>query len=94
MEGLNSSSLGLLLDNILKNNEHMDNITINYPESNGAPAHEFTSLEMVYAFGLVIILVFGSIGNILTFIIMRKGSMKDVSTCFYMSILALADFGK
>ena len=34
------------------------------------------------------------IGNLISFVVMRKGSMKDVSTCFYMSLLALADTGK
>ena len=28
------------------------------------------------------------------FIVMRTGSLIDVSTCFYMSILALADTGE
>ena len=40
------------------------------------------------------LVVFGSFGNILTFIVMRTASLKDVSTCFYMSILALADTGE
>ena len=39
------------------------------------------------------LIVFGTIGNLLTFYVMRRGSLKDVSTCFYMSILALADTG-
>ena len=30
----------------------------------------------------------------LTFIVMQRGSLKEVSTCFYMSVLALADTGK
>ena len=38
--------------------------------------------------------VLGGFGNILTFIVMRRGSLQEVSTCFYMSILALADTGK
>ena len=38
--------------------------------------------------------VLGGFGNILTFIVMRGGSLKNVSTCFYMSMLALADTGK
>ena len=39
-------------------------------------------------------LVIGTIGNGLTFYIMRKTSLKDVSSCFYMSLLALADTSK
>ena len=38
-----------------------------------------------------ILIVFGTIGNLLSFYVMRKGSLKKVSTCFYMSTLALAD---
>ena len=38
--------------------------------------------------------IFGGFGNILTFIVMQRGSLKNVSTCFYMSMLALADTGK
>ena len=41
-----------------------------------------------------VILVIGTIGNLLTFFIMQKGSLKHSSTCFYMAILALADTGK
>ena len=35
----------------------------------------------------------GTIGNCLSFYIMRRTSLKDVSSCFYMSLLALADTG-
>ena len=37
------------------------------------------------------LIVFGTIGNGLSFYIMRQGSLKKMSTCFYLSILALAD---
>ena len=39
------------------------------------------------------LVVFGTIGNTLSFYIMRRSSLKHLSTCFYMSILALADTG-
>ena len=41
-----------------------------------------------------ILIVFGTIFNMLSFYVMRKGALKNVSTCFYMSMLALADTGK
>lgn len=41
-----------------------------------------------------IIIVIGTVGNMLAFFVMRRGSLQKVSTCFYMSILALADTGK
>ena len=40
------------------------------------------------------LVVFGTIGNTLSFYIMRKSSLKHLSTCFYMSILAMADTGE
>ena len=41
-----------------------------------------------------ILIIVGSIGNGLTFYIMRRTSLKDVSSCFYVAVLALADIGK
>ena len=38
-----------------------------------------------------VLIVFGTIGNGLSFYIMRQGSLKKMSTCFYLSILALTD---
>ena len=50
--------------------------------------------RMMYLIGYPLIIIFGTIGNMLSFYIMRRGSLKDVSTCFYMSVLAIADTGK
>ena len=41
-----------------------------------------------------ILIIVGSIGNSLTFYIMRRTSLKNVSSCFYMVVLALADICK
>ena len=41
-----------------------------------------------------ILIIVGSIGNSLTFYIMRRTSLKNVSSCFYMAVLALADIRK
>ena len=38
-----------------------------------------------------VILVAGTIGNLLTFIVMQRGSLRHSSTCFYMAMLAVAD---
>ena len=40
------------------------------------------------------IIVLGTIGNLLTFFTMQRGSLKEQSTCFYVAILALADMGE
>ena len=53
--------------------------------------------ELVRLLNLVIrpvLIVFGTIGNGLSFCIMRQGSLKKMSTCFYLSILAMADTSK
>ena len=41
-----------------------------------------------------ILVIIGTIGNGLTIYIMRKTSLKNLSSCFYMSVLALADTSK
>ena len=50
--------------------------------------------RLIYVTIFPFLIIFGSIGNLLTFVLMRRGSMKHVSTCFYMAILALADTRK
>ena len=52
---------------------------------------ETTRLMQVYI--RPVLIVGGTLGNLLAFCVMRRGSMKKVSTCFYMAILALADTG-
>ena len=50
--------------------------------------------ELVHIiFGGVLIIV-GTIGNCFSLIILRTGDLKKLSTCFYMSTLAIADLGK
>ena len=90
MEVLNSSLL--LLNNTSKDAEYPDNITI--PQDKSIETIGYTTADIISIVSYIIIIIFGSIGNILSFIIMRGGSMKDVSTCFYMSILTLADTGE
>ena len=41
-----------------------------------------------------ILLSFGTLGNCSTIYIMRRSSLKHLSSCFYMFILALADTSK
>ena len=53
---------------------------------------ETTRLMQVYI--RPVLIIGGTVGNLLTFCVMRRGSMKKVSTCFYMAILVLADTGK
>ena len=41
-----------------------------------------------------ILVVLGTVGNGLTVYVMRTSSLKEISSCFFMFILALADTGK
>ena len=50
-------------------------------------------VRLMQVYGRPPIIVLGTIGNVLAFIVMRRGEMREVSTCFYMAILALADTG-
>ena len=50
-------------------------------------------VRLMQVYGRPPIIVLGTLGNVLAFIVMRRGSMRHVSTCFYMAILALADNG-
>ena len=63
----------------------------NYERTNYHNYRETARLMQVYI--RPVIIVGGTVGNLLTFCVMRRGSMKKVSTCFYMAILALADTG-
>ena len=51
--------------------------------------------RIIHVVSRPLIILLGTVGNLLTFYVMRRrGSLKHVSTCFYMSILALADTGQ
>ena len=41
-----------------------------------------------------VIVIAGTVGNLVTFIVMRRGSLKHSSTCFYMAMLVLSDTSK
>ena len=47
--------------------------------------------RLIHIFIGPILFTFGTYGNAVSFYIMQRGSLKKVSTCFYMVILAIAD---
>ena len=51
-------------------------------------------VHIIWVVTTPVLIVFGTIGNGLSSYIMRQGSLKKMSTCFYLSILALADTSK
>ena len=76
-----------------------------YSNSNGTTTHptdvedilKWTDAEIARLIQIIIrpiLVVFGTMGNCLTFYIMRTTSLKKVSSCFYMVVLALADTSK
>ena len=57
----------------------------------------YSAVELARLLNVVIrpvLIAFGTIGNGLSFFIMRQGSLKKMSTCFYLSVLPLADTSK
>ena len=50
--------------------------------------------RLIEVFIRPILFIFGTYGNAVSFYIMRRGSLKKVSTCFYMAMLAIADTRK
>ena len=62
-----------------------------------AETFQWTNAEIARLIQIIarpILIMLGTVGNCLTIYIMRRTSLKDVSNCFYMSILAVADTGK
>ena len=77
--------------------QHFYNVTQNI-QSNVSVPEEYGDFEEIERWINIcvrpVIVVLGTIGNMLAFFVMRRGSLKEVSTCFYMAILALTDTGK
>ena len=55
------------------------------------PTQEQKIAKIIILSTFPVILVIGTFGNVLTFIVMQRGSLKHSSTCFYMAMLAVAD---
>ena len=53
----------------------------------------WTTAMMIQVVGRPILIVLGTIGNCLAFVVIQRGSLREVSTCFYMAILAVNDTG-
>ena len=47
--------------------------------------------RLLQVFMRPILIISGTYGNAMSFYIMRRGSLKKLSTCFYMAMLAIAD---
>ena len=63
----------------------------------GEETFKWTNAEIARLIQIIIrpiLIILGTVGNCLTLYIMRRPSLKDVSSCFYMTVLAVADTGK
>ena len=63
-------------------------------EDEGNSEHVMEAYRMIVVVIVPVIIVLGTLGNVLSFIVMRRRLLRNVSTCFYMSILALVDTGE
>ena len=82
--------LQLLWNNTTDSSEMSTTILFDYHTKD----HFVEIRDMVWFIAYPILIIFGTFGNLLVFVVMRRGSLKHVSTCFYMSILGLADTGE
>ena len=69
-------------------NQSYNNLT---EETALSPSHQNQVVRLLQIYVNPIFIVFGTYGNAVSFYIMRRGSLKKVSTCFYMAMLAIAD---
>ena len=63
----------------------------------GEKTFKWTDAEIARLIQVIVrpvLIILGTIGNCLTMYIMRRTSLKDLSSCFYMTVLAVADTSK
>ena len=92
MEENHTTSSSLVPFLLNENSSLYDNIPLQNNNFNYNPEEEIGRLITIVSYPVIIII--GTMGNILTFIVMQKGSLKESSTCFYMAVLALSDTSK
>ena len=73
------------------------NLSNTTESSIGKETSKWTNAEIARLIQVIIrpiLIILGTVGNCLRLYIMRRLSLKDVSSCFYMTVLALADTSK
>ena len=93
---METEGYGHITFNYLGNNVGEFLNTITEPTSTGE-SFEWTDIEIARLIQIIfrpILVIVGTIGNGLAIYIMRRTSLKHLSTCFYMVMLALADSSK
>ena len=74
--------------------DYMNWTVMNEEEDGGDSEHVMEAYRMIVVVVVPVIIVLGTLGNVLSFIVMRRRLLRYVSTCFYKSILALVDTGE
>ena len=68
------------------------NLSEHRTETEESNALEMSTMIILVTYPVIIIL--GTVGNLLMLFVMRKEPLKKTPICFYMSVLAVADTGK
>ena len=59
-----------------------------------AGSQEEYAARMIFVILGPVFLILGTAGNVLSLMVLRSGEFKELSTCFYTSVLAVMDTGK
>ena len=79
----------------MNNTELNSSVNGTFPKENSNfLTDEQNTARIIFIVWNGIVIILGSIGNIVSLVVLRSGELKKISTCFYMSVLAMADTGK
>ena len=74
-----------------------DTLQTNLSQNTNTTLEESNGKETVRLMRVIaspVIIIFGTVGNLLILFIMRKEPLKKTPICFYMSVLAVTDTGR
>ena len=74
--------------------DYINRTVLHYEDGGDSEEYVMEAYRMIVVVVVPVIIVLGTLGNVLSFIVMRRRFLRYVSTCFYMSILALVDTGE
>ena len=87
---VNSTSTQILDSNASNLWNQSDNSTNTTAEE----SNDNETVRLMRVVASPVIIIFGTVGNLLILFIMRKEPLKKTPICFYMSVLAATDTGK
>ena len=80
-------------DVFTSNNTDFNLTTVSDIDGNGNTDNAAEIARVIQITLRPVFIVLGTVGNCLSFYVMRRGPLKKRSYCFYMAMLALADTG-